>query len=62
MAIGNAVEKSGAVTVYNEKGIFLFSKSGALHGFTGTTVSVKSGGSINTYDEKGNFKFSKSAT
>lgn len=62
MAIGSAVQQGGLIHIYDEKGHFLFSKSGELHGYTGTTVSVKQAKLIHTYDEKGHFKFSKSTT
>lgn len=59
--ISTAVQKSSnRVEVYDERGNFMFSKTGELMGFTGTTVSVKtSSNRVEVYDEKGNFKFSK---
>lgn len=61
MAIGNAVEKDGRVTVYDENGHYLFVKIGGLHGFTASTVSVRADGRITTYDDKGAYKFTKTA-
>jgi len=62
MAIGTATEKAGLVNVFDEKGNFLFTKTGSLKGYTGSTVSVEKGGLVHTYDEKGTFKFSKSSS
>jgi len=45
--IATSKQDASPVTVYDEKGIFIFSKSGELVGYTPTT------------DNKGNFKFSK---
>lgn len=53
MAIGNAVTKGSWVYVYDERGRQLFTKSGALHGFTGGTVAVRKSNWIYVYDEKG---------
>jgi hypothetical protein len=47
------------VTVYDEKGSYLFSKSGELVGYTPTTVTIKEGSRNVTYDNKGSYKFSK---
>ncbi len=55
MSIGNAVERSGFVYVYDEKGqqlCMIFAGEG-LTGYTSTTVSIKQSGFIHTYDEKG---------
>lgn len=57
--IGVAKQEGSTVKVYNEKGSFLFSKSGQLQGFTSTTVAIKEGSTIKVYDEKGSFQFSK---
>ncbi len=53
MAIGNAVQKSNVVFVYDPKGRQLFTKSGDLHGFTGGTVVIRKANMLFTYDEKG---------
>jgi hypothetical protein len=47
------------VTVYDEEGSYLFSKSGELVGYTPTTVTIKEGSRNVTYDNKGSYKFSK---
>jgi hypothetical protein len=52
-------ENSGSVAVYDEKGNFLFSRSGQLVGFTPTSVTIKKGSQNEVYDNKGNFKFSR---
>lgn len=57
--IATAKQDSSQVRVYDEKGNFLFSKSGELVGYTSTTVTIKDGSQNRTYDNKGNFKFSK---
>jgi hypothetical protein len=59
--IQTAVQKGNFVYVYNEKGIQIFSKSGTLHGFTASSVSVKIGNFIYVYNEKGNQIASHSA-
>jgi hypothetical protein len=67
MPIGNAVEREGAVFVYDEKGRQLFSVASGnqpgdgLKGYTSTTVSVRRGGSIYTYNERGQQIYSTSA-
>jgi protein required for attachment to host cells len=54
MAITVAIQEGSSVVVKDENNNALFRKSGQLHGYTGTTVSVKeSSGSIVTYNEKG---------
>lgn len=53
MAISVAVQKGKTVYVYNERNSQLYSKSGELVGYTGSTVNVKRGSFIHTYDEKG---------
>lgn len=58
--IGTAKQNGSSVSVYDEKGNYLFSKSGTLIGYTATTVTIKtSSGSQSTYDEKGSYLFSK---
>ena len=57
--IATAKQDSSQVRVYDEKGNFLFSKSGELVGYTATTMTIKDGSQNRTYDNKGNFKFSK---
>jgi len=57
--IATAKQESSQVKVYDEKGNFLFSRSGELVGYTSTTVTIKDGSQNKTYDNKGNFKFSR---
>lgn len=57
--IATAKQNGSTVYVYNEKGSLLFSKSGNLVGFTGSSVTIKSGSTNYTYDEKGSLMFSK---
>jgi len=57
--IATAKQDSSQVKVYDEKGNFMFSKSGELVGYTPSTVTIKDGSQNKTYDNKGNFKFSK---
>jgi len=57
--IATAKQESRQVKVYDEKGNFMFSKTGELGGYTASTVTVKDGSQNKTYDNKGNFKFSK---
>ena len=51
--IGTAIQRGSSVYVYNERNSQIFVKSGELHGYTSSTVSVKNGHSIYTYNEKG---------
>ena len=53
MAIENAVERNGFVYVYDENGFQLATILGQLHGYTGSTVSVRRDGLVSVYDEKG---------
>jgi len=53
MGIGMAMEKGPSVVVYNEKNRELFRKTGKLHGYTATVVTVINGNSLIMYDEKG---------
>lgn len=58
--IGTAVQKSSdRVEVYDERGNYMFSQSGELVGFTGTTVSIKRNGRVEVFDDRGNYQFSK---
>lgn len=57
--IATAIEQYGYVFVYNESGSILFSRSGQLVGFTGTTVSIKQLGYTYVYDVNGNILFSR---
>ena len=52
-------ESASNVAVYDEKGTFLFSRSGQLVGFTPTSVTIKNGSRNEVYDNKGNFQFSR---
>ena len=54
-----AKQESSQINVYDEKGNFMFSRSGELVGYTSTTVTIKEGPQNKTYDSKGNFKFSR---
>lgn len=51
--IGTAVQRGTTVFVYNEKNQQIFTKTGTLHGFTGSSVSIKTGSTIFVYNEKG---------
>jgi hypothetical protein len=59
MPIGNAIEKSSFVYVYDEKGKQLFAKPSGnapddgLMGYTATTVSIRRSAYIYTFDDKG---------
>lgn len=59
MAIGNAVQRSGTVYVYNEKGhqiCAIGAGSGpndGLRGYTSSTVNIQKSNTIYTYNEKG---------
>ena len=58
--IGNALQKGSTVYVYNEKGQMLYTKSGELAGYTGSSVSIKNGRTLYTYNEKGQMQYTKS--
>ncbi len=60
LMIGNALQKGSTVYVYDEKGRTLYTKSGELAGYTGSTVSIKVNNTLYTYDERGLKKYSKS--
>lgn len=53
MAIEVAVQRGGLVSVVGSKNRQLFSKSGDLHGYTGSSVSIKRGNVIYTYNDRG---------
>ena len=57
--IATAKQDGNYVYVYNENGSFLFSRTGNLVGFTGSTVTVQNGSYNYTYDEKGSLLFSR---
>lgn len=48
-----AVQKGSTVYVYGEHNRLLFTKSGELHGYTGSSVSVKKGNTVYTYNDRG---------
>ena len=58
--IGSALQKGSTVYVYDENGRTLYSKSGDLAGYTGSTVSIRANNTLYTYDERGRVKYSKS--
>lgn len=41
MAIATAIQRGSRVYVYDERKHELFSKNGELHGYTGSSVSIK---------------------
>ncbi len=51
--ISTAIQKGDNVYVYNERNSVIFVRTGILHGYTGTTVSIKQSGRIYTYNENG---------
>lgn len=52
--ISVAVQSGSNVKVYNERNTLIFTKSGTLVGYTGSTVSVKTGsGNVQTFNERG---------
>lgn len=59
MVIGCAVDRAGSVCVYDTDGRFLFSRSGTLHNFTGSSVSVRRDFTVFVYDENGYFLYSR---
>ena len=67
MAIGSVIERGSYISVYDERGHVLFSKTrgsgqkDGLLGFTGGTVTARYGSIIYTYDEHGMRIYSKSA-
>ena len=52
MAIGTAIQSGNVVLVRDEKGGLLCQLSGSLHGYTGSTVTVKQGNVLLVYSEK----------
>lgn len=48
-----AIQKGSMVYVYGEHNRLLFTKSGELHGYTGSSVSVKKGNMVYTYNDRG---------
>ena len=51
--IVTAVQKGSMVYVYGERNKLLFTQSGELHGYTGSSVSVKKGNTVYTYNDCG---------
>ena len=51
--IVTAIQKGNSVYVYGERNRLLFTKSGDLHGYTGSSVSVKKGNTVYTYNDRG---------
>lgn len=48
-----AVQKGSMVYVYGERNKLLFTQSGELHGYTGSSVSVKKDNTVYTYNDRG---------
>lgn len=59
MAIGSVIERSGTISVYDERGVLLFSRSGALLGYTPSTLTIRQGSETKTFDARGVLKFSR---
>ncbi len=51
--IVTAIQKGNSVYVYGERNKLLFTQSGELHGYTGSSVSVKKGNTVYTYNDRG---------
>lgn len=51
--IVTAIQKGNSVYVYGERNKLLFTQSGELHGYTGSSVSIKKGNMIYCYNERG---------
>jgi hypothetical protein len=51
--ITTAIQRGNIVYVYGEKNQTIFTASGILMGYTGTTVTVKRGSIISVYNDKG---------
>ena len=51
--IVTAIQKGNSVYVYGERNKLLFTQSGELHGYTGSSVSVKKGDTVYTYNDRG---------
>ena len=56
-----AIQKGNSVYVYGEKNRLLFTKNGDLHGYTGSSVSLKRGGTVYIYNERGSLIATHSA-
>ncbi len=52
--IGLAKQEGSRVIALDAKGSRLFSKSGLLHGYTASTLTVRESSRLVTYDVKGN--------
>ena len=50
--IVTAIQKGNSVYVYGESNRLLFTQSGELHGYTGSSVSIKKGNMIYCYNER----------
>ena len=50
-----AIQKGSMVYVYGEHNRLLVTKSGDLHGYMGSSVSVKKGNTVYTYNDRGSF-------
>lgn len=59
--IVTAIQKGNTVYVYGEGNRLLFTKNAALHGYTGSSVSVKNGNTVYTYNERGSLLSSHNA-
>lgn len=59
--IASAKQSGSTVYVYDENGHTLFTRSGTLIGFTGSSVTIKSPSSDTqyTYDEKGHTLYAR---
>lgn len=51
--IVTAIQKGNSVYVYGERNKLLFTQSGELHGYMGSSVSVKKGNTVYTYNDRG---------
>ena len=59
--IVTAIQKGNSVYVYGERNRLLFTQSGELHGYTGSSVSIKKGNMIYSYNELGSLISTHSA-
>ena len=60
MAIGTAKQNGNFVYVYDESGRLMFTQSGTLQGYTGSSVSVcKNGNTVYVYDDSGRLQFTR---
>lgn len=59
--IVTAIQKGNVVYVYGNGNKLLFTKSGELHGYTGSSVSVKSENTAYTYNDRGSIVSTHSA-